>query len=158
MESTIWPASLETISDLLRLMQEYYVHDHLDFEEKAARSTLRELLSDKALGKIWLICQGSAPIGYVVLTLGYSLEFGGRDAFIDELYIQEPFRGQGIGAKALAWVEATARSMGIRALHLEVECENRKAQRFYKAQGFEDRERFRLMSKRLEYEQENLQT
>jgi hypothetical protein len=43
-------------------------------------------------------------MGYVGLTLGYSLEFEGRDAFIDELYFQEPFHGQGIGAKALAWV------------------------------------------------------
>ena len=149
MESTFSSASLETIPDLLRLMQEYYVYDHLDFEEEVALSALRELLSNKSLGRIWVIRQDSVPIGYVVLTFGYSLEFGGRDAFLDELYIQESFRGQGIGAKALALVEAAARSTGIRAIHLEVERENRRAQRFYRSQGFEDREHFRLMSKRL---------
>lgn len=149
MESTFSSASLETIPDLLRLMQEYYVYDHLDFDEEVALSALRELLSNKALGRIWVIRQDSVPIGYVVLTFGYSLEFGGRDAFLDELYIQESFRGQGIGAKALALVEAAARSTGIRALHLEVERENRRAQRFYLSRGFDDREHFRLMSKRL---------
>lgn len=145
----IKPASLDTVSVLLRLVQEYYTYDHLDFEEDIVRSAVRELLSNKPLGQIWLIYQGSVPIRYVVLTLGYSLEFGGQDAFIDELYIQEPFRGQGIGAIVLALVEAAARSVGIRALYLEVECENRKAQRFYRAQGFEDREHFLLMSKEL---------
>jgi ribosomal protein S18 acetylase RimI-like enzyme len=149
MERTIRPAGLETIPDLLRLMQEYYVYDGLDFREEVALSALRERLSDKALGRIWLIRQDSAPIGYVILTFGYSLELGGRDAFLDELFIQESFRGQGIGTKVLALVEAAARSTGIRALHLEVERDNRMALRFYGSQGFEDRGYFRLMSKRL---------
>jgi ribosomal protein S18 acetylase RimI-like enzyme len=149
MGNTIRAAGLETIPDLLGLMREYYAYDHLDFEEEVALLALRELLSDKALGRIWLIRHDSVPIGYVVLTFGYSLKFGGRDAFLDELYIQESFRGRGIGTKTLALVEAAAKSTGIRALHLEVERENRRAQRFYRSQGFEDREHFRLMSKRL---------
>jgi GNAT superfamily N-acetyltransferase len=158
METTIIPGDAETIAELLGFMQEYYAYDGLDFQKEVANAALDELFANQALGKIWLICQGSVPVGYVVLTFGYSLEFGGRDAFVDELYIQESYRGQGIGAKALAFVEDAARSMGIRALHLEVEGGNRKAQRFCQSQGFEDRENFHLMSKRLGGEQEHFQT
>ena len=47
-------------------------------------------------------------VGYVVVTLGFSLESGGRDGFIDELYIAPAARGRGIGAKVLALVEREA--------------------------------------------------
>jgi len=36
------------------------------------------------MGRVWLIQYQGQVIGYVILTLGYSLEYGGRDAFIDE--------------------------------------------------------------------------
>ena len=42
-------------------------------------------------------------VGYLVLTLGYSLEYGGRDAFIDEVYIRSSYRGRGIGTAALTF-------------------------------------------------------
>ena len=60
-------------------------------------------------------------IGYLVLTIGYSLERGGRDAFIDELYVRAERRGRGLGALAVATAEAAARRLGVRAVHLEVD-------------------------------------
>jgi hypothetical protein len=39
-------------------------------------------------------------VGCVVLTLGYSLELLGRDAFIDEFYLREVYRGRGWGRQA----------------------------------------------------------
>jgi GNAT superfamily N-acetyltransferase len=48
---------------------------------------------------------GDETIGYIVLTLGDSLEYHGRDAFVDEIYIRESHRGKGIGAQAIKFVE-----------------------------------------------------
>lgn len=149
MRTWIRPAEVDDLPNLLAWMQEYYDYDAIEFHEAIALSALSELLGDSTLGGIWLICRDTLAVGYIVLTYGYSLEFGGRDAFIDELYIQEASRGQGIGAEALALVESAARLLGIGALHLEVERGNKDAQRFYRSRGFEDRGRFRLMSKRL---------
>ncbi len=56
---------------------------------KIARGALEVLVGDETLGRVWVICAAGAAIGYVVLTLGYSLEYGGRDACIDELYVRE---------------------------------------------------------------------
>ncbi len=146
-QTGIRPAGVDDLPVLLALMQEYYAHDELKFDQSSASAALRDLLNDRALGCIWLIYQDHLAIGYIALTFGYSLEFGGRDAFIDEFYIRAGYRGRGIGAGVLGLVELEARSMGVGALHLEVERGNHGAQRFYRSHGFDDRDRFHLMSK-----------
>jgi ribosomal protein S18 acetylase RimI-like enzyme len=103
------------------------------------------MMKDSSLGCLWLI-QAPRPIGYIVLTLGYSLEFQGRDAFIDEFYIRSSFRGQGYGSRVMALVEKEARSLGVHALHLEVERGNLVAQAFYRKAGYKDHSRY-LMTK-----------
>jgi len=127
-------------------MREYYAFDHLPFDEAAARRALEALLDNGSFGRAWLIEDGGAAIGYVVLTLGYSLEYHGRDAFIDELYIREGYRGRGIGRQALALLEATCRELGVQALHLEVERSNPVAQEVYRRAGYKDENRY-LMTK-----------
>ncbi len=75
-------------------------------------------------------------MGYVVLTFGFSLEFKGRDAFVDEIYFRESHRGRGLGRQAIDLLVETCRSLGVRALHLEVGRENDSALEFYKRNGF----------------------
>ena len=85
-------------------------------------------------------------MGYVVLTLGYSLEYHGMDAFVDELYVAPNERGHGLGKRALALVETGCRKLGVRALHLEVEQNKLAAQELYRKWGFSDHRRY-LMTK-----------
>jgi GNAT superfamily N-acetyltransferase len=129
---------------LLNFMRELYKHDHLPFDEAVARQALEKILQDHSLGRVWLIEDGDETIGYLVLTLGYSLEYHGRDAFVDEIYIRESHRGRGIGAQAIKFVEQACRRLDVQALHLEVERENTKAQAFYRKVGFADHDRYLL--------------
>ena len=131
---------------LAKLMQEYYEFDHLTFDDHVARAALRQILGDDSLGRVWLIQHGEDAVGYIVLTLGFSLEFKGRDAFIDEFYIQESYRHEGIRTRALQFVEDVCRSLSVQALHLEVERANVSAQKFYRKSGFADHARY-LMTK-----------
>ena len=82
----------------------------------------------------------------VWVVFGYSLAFGGRDGFLDELYVELPYRGHGIGTAALKAVIAQADAMHLRAVHLEVARLSTTAKSLYLAHGFEDRERYHLMS------------
>ena len=91
---------------------------------------------------------GAAVAGYLVVCFGWSLEFQGRDAFVDELYVREAFRGQGLGTRALEVAADLCRASGVRALHLEVERRNTRAQDVYRRAGFVDREYY-LMTRRL---------
>lgn len=120
----------------------------LPLEEMAARATLTQLLLDPSLGLAWLICDGQTAVGYVILTLGYSLEFHGRDAFVDELFIEAAHRGRGWGRRTMEFVEAQAKALGVRAIHLEVSPENSAAFELYRRAGFEDR-RHHLLTKRI---------
>jgi GNAT superfamily N-acetyltransferase len=115
---------------------------------KIARGALEALVGDETLGRVWVIRAGGAAIGYVVLTLGYSLEYGGRDACIDELYVREAYRGQGGGSRTLSFVAEVCRALGVCALHLEVERANRGAYGVYRKAGFVDHDCY-LMTKRI---------
>jgi len=148
MQPTFTIATHADIDTLLQFMQEFYTCDHIAFEEAGARSALTTLLSDASLGRAWLIGAKGEAIGYVVLVFGFSLEYHGRDAFLDELYIREDYRGQGIGALALQFLEEVCRSLGIRALHLEVSHDNTKAQSVYRRAGFKDHDRY-LMTREI---------
>ena len=148
METTFRIAERADSETLLEFMREYYEFDHLSFDEPIARAALTKFVGDESLGRVWLISYEGEAIGYLVLTLGYSLEYGGRDAFIDEVYIRASHRGRGIGQSALAFVEDVCRALGVRALHLEVERANTSAHGLYRKAGFVDHDRY-LMTKRI---------
>jgi ribosomal protein S18 acetylase RimI-like enzyme len=85
-------------------------------------------------------------VGYVVLAVGFSFEFRGHDAFIDELYIDAAYRRRGYGRRVLAFAEERAREMGVNAIHLEVDRGNDPALELYRRTGYQDHDRF-LMTK-----------
>jgi GNAT superfamily N-acetyltransferase len=140
------PAVMTDTETLLVMMREFYVHEALRFEEARARQALEGILNDDSFGRVFLILADDEAAGYAVLTFGYSLEFHGRDAFVDELFLHEKFRGQGIGGQALIFLASVCAEKGIKALHLEVERKNTVAQRAYQKFGFADHDRY-LMTK-----------
>jgi len=125
---------------LLRFMREYYAFDGHGFDEPKAHVAMMALLRDANLGRAWLILDGAGAVGYVVLCFGYSLEWLGRDAFVDEFYLLEEYRRRGWGRKTMEFVEEEARVAGVRTLHLEVVRQNTTALEVYRKLGFVERE------------------
>jgi diamine N-acetyltransferase len=148
MEPTFKPADRSDVERLLEMRRAFCRHEGLDLDDGPARVALGELLDAPTLGRVWLICSGTDVVGYVVLAFGYSLEFDGRDAYVDELFVQEEHRGRGLGGQAVRFVEEVCASLGVRALHLEVDRDNARAQAVYRKAGFEDRNNF-LLTKRI---------
>ncbi len=126
---------------LVDLMSEFYAESGYPLNRRRAEAAFSELLADQGLGQVWLIQAQHGPVGYVVLTLGYSMEYGGRDAFVDDLFIRPNFRGRGLGKLALAKVRAACAERGVRAMHLEVGRDNAAAQALYHRAGFMDTDR-----------------
>jgi GNAT superfamily N-acetyltransferase len=141
--------SADEAPTLAALMRAYYDFDGHAYDPEAVARTLAEFLSHPDYGLAWFIEVDGVTAGYMAMCVGFSLEFGGRDAFVDEIYLHEPFRGEGIGRQALEVLIGEARRLGIVALHLEVDRENAAAARLYRALGFAPRERFMLMSREL---------
>jgi len=144
------PALPADLDALLALQRDYYAEDGYRFEPAMAREAFGRLLAEPALGRAWLAEDGGRVVAYVVLTLGWSLEFGGRDAFVDELYVTPSARGAGLGRAGLAMAEAGARALAVRALHLEVEGGKPAALAMYRRNGFAEHGRALLKKSLLE--------
>lgn len=140
-------ATPDDIETLIQMMREFYAHDEtMAFDEAIARRALLGVIGDNTLGRVFLILLANEVVGYAVLTFSYSLEFHGRDAFVDEIYLRDEHRGRGIGKRALQFLTEVCAAEDIKALHLEVERANTSAQAVYRKFGFEDHDRY-LMTK-----------
>lgn len=102
----------------------------------AGRRALAEIAIGTRFAAGWMIEAGGTPIGYVVVNWSWSIEFGGRDAFIDEFYIEPPHRGHGHGSAVIETLVELMLLEGVHALHLEVEAGNPRAAGLYRRNGF----------------------
>jgi GNAT superfamily N-acetyltransferase len=137
------PADIEAVMPLVR---EFYAYERLELNSDRYVQLAQTLISNSDLGKMLVVEDRGVLIGYAVVGFGFSLEFGGRDALLDEFYLCESHRGQGIGAKILETVEEVCRTQGIHAIHLEADHFNVRVHEYYKRMGFRDHERH-LMTK-----------
>ncbi|MCV2868567.1 GNAT family N-acetyltransferase [Defluviimonas sp. WL0002] len=142
-------AAPEDLDRLLPLVAAYQDFEGIETSEAFRRAALVPLLDGTKLGAVWLIGPRAAPVGYIAMGLGWSIELGGPDAFVDELFVLPEARGQGVGRAALAHLSAELKVRGVVALHLEVARDNRDAQRFYEREGFQARDRYFLMTRQL---------
>ena len=129
-------ADAEDIPLLVALMTEFYSETATPLDFNRAAAAFATLLGEDGLGHVWLIQADKNDVGYVVVTFSYSLEFGGPNAFVDDLFIQARFRGAGLGTAALQEVRAFCLERGVRALHLETGRDNAAAQALYRKAGF----------------------
>ena len=120
---------------LLVLIGEFCEIDRHPFDRERVLRGLRPLLAGDQFGQVWLIEPAAGPAaGYAVVTWSWSLESGGRDCILDELYVRD--RGQGLGARAMAEIMPAARAAGASAMFLETEAHNTRVRSFYERCGF----------------------
>jgi len=148
---------------VLALMETFYREERLVFSEERARAAVRELLARPELGRVFLLSdaqggrhggrpsreEGSseggedsrAAYGHLVLTFGFSVEFGGRFVLLDEVFVGAEVRGKGFGKEAVEFAAAWAREQGVAALRLEVNRANGHAREVYLRREFKDEQR-----------------
>jgi GNAT superfamily N-acetyltransferase len=141
-------ATTADVSLLVDLMAEFYGEAAYELDRRHAAAAFTALLDDPALGRVWILESDGQIGGYIVLTLGYSMEYGGRDAFVDDLFVRAPFRNRGLGTAAIETARAECEQLGVRAIHLEVGHDNDPALAVYRKAGFRNNDR-ELMTLRL---------
>jgi len=140
-------ATVADLDALLALARAFHAEDGHALSQAGA-GALAAVAGGEPLARCWLVRRAGRAVGYVVLSLGFSIEHGGRDGFIDDLYLVPAARGMGLGRALLAFAVGEAEKLGIRMLHLEVEPGNDRAHDLYRRNGFTESGR-RLMSRRL---------
>jgi ribosomal protein S18 acetylase RimI-like enzyme len=141
------PVSEADADVLLRLVRAFRAEQNLPLDADSAAAVVR-IAQGEPLARAWIARNAGRAVGYVVITLGYSIEYGGRDGFIDDLYLVPEVRGRGWGRLLLDFSCSQAVRVGIRTLHLEVEPDNDRATHIYRSTGFQETGR-RLMRLRL---------
>lgn len=141
------PATVDDLSELAHLQRAFYEEDAIEHRPEVERA-LAALLADRALGVV-IASEGAggALAGYVAMTWGYCVELGGRDAFVDELYVAPAARGRGVGRALLRAGIAAAEREGALTVHLEVAAPDEGKTAFYASEGFRPRP-YPLMTRR----------
>lgn len=136
MDTVFKVASTSDTEIIIEMMREFYSCEQLDFIETSARNALAQLFRNKNYGTVHLIYTDNKTAGYIIITYCFSLEFHGRFALIDEIFLLEDFRNKGIGKLILFFIEELCRKMDITVIRLEVEKHNHRAFALYEKNGF----------------------
>lgn len=149
MSAALTLAGPDHLDRLVTLVTAFHAEAGIEMSDEQRRAGLVPLLDGIPHGAAYLIGPPRAPIGYVVITFGWSVEFGGLDAIIDELYVRPGVRGRGIASEALVALPRALATGGLRAIHLEVDRDNEAAVKLYRRAGFRPRDNYMFMSRSL---------
>ena len=135
MRATVEPAGQKDLPGLLELMSQFYAESNYELNRSWADESFRRLLRNEALGAVWIAREGTQALGYVVLTLRHSMEFGRLVDVIDDLFVGGNFRNKGVGSALLTVLLERSRSLELGAVHVEVGSTNHAAKALYEAFG-----------------------
>ncbi|SEO46090.1 Acetyltransferase (GNAT) family protein [Salinihabitans flavidus] len=134
---------------LLPLIAAHHAEQGVEQSDEARADALCPLLDESPHGVAYLIGPARAPVGYVIVTFGWSLAFGGLDGTVEELYIRPAVRRRGMGSDLLHALPRALGGAGLRALHFDVDRGNASAQRLGTRAGFTAHEGTMRMTRRL---------
>ncbi|WIY24977.1 GNAT family N-acetyltransferase [Parasedimentitalea psychrophila] len=149
MSAALHLAKPDDLNKVLALVEAFHQEMGIASTEDSRRAAIEPLLNGIPYGAVYLAGPTRAPIGYTVVTFSWSVEFGGMDGSIDELYVRPAVRRRGIATEVLITLPKTLAEAGIKALHLDVDREDQSAQRLYARTRFKPQDRYMLMTKEL---------
>ena len=143
--TTLHLADTSHLDILTHMVGTFHDEEGITSDEDHRRKALLPLLKGSPYGVIYLMGPLSSPLGYIAITFTWSLEFGGLDGTIEELYLRKKVRGRGIGTSAIYHLIKVLSQHGLKSLALEVDGRNQRALQFYHSTGFRLREHYNLM-------------
>jgi len=94
--------------------------------------------------KAFIIEEKEEVAGYVQLSFTYSNEVGGVVAFVEELFIRDEYRSQGLGTKALDFIHKEY-DQKVKRFRLEVTEANKSVMKLYARKGYEVNEYIQMV-------------
>ncbi len=147
MSAALHLAGPDDIETLLPMVAAYHRLEEIETDDAHRRAALEPMLDGSPLGCVYIIGPRRAPVGYIAITFGWSIEMGGMDGFIDEFFIRENVRGRGMGTEVLNTLIPQLEAAGLKALHLEFALDRPRLEKMYARAGFRLRERYGLMTR-----------
>jgi GNAT superfamily N-acetyltransferase len=136
MTVTIRPCIADDAVALANLIRELAVYERLQAYARATADDLRtHLFGPRPCAEAILAEAQGEPVGFALFFTTFSTFRGQPSLYLEDLFVREPFRGQGIGRALLASVAQRAVERGCGRLEWSVLDWNTPALGFYRALG-----------------------
>jgi len=130
---TVRRAKYDDISAMIRLLRLLFsIESDFSFEEETQKRGLEMMLADCRNRCIMVAEQNEQIVGMCTAQLLVSTAEGGIAALVEDLVVDDTYRGKGIGKDLLFAIEEWAISQGVRRLQLLADRNNTRALGFYK--------------------------
>ncbi len=146
MSASLHLARPDDLPRLLPLVAAFHDSAGIAQDDTAHADALAPLLDGSPHGAVWLIGPRNAPLGYMAISFGWSVGFGGLTAGVDEMFIRERLRGRGLARSALIALLKALRGQDVRGVRLEVSEANAPAWALCTSLGFEPHAGGRVLS------------
>jgi ribosomal protein S18 acetylase RimI-like enzyme len=128
-------ASRSDIPQLVALMREFYAESSFPLDEAWAGRAFESLIDEPRQGAVWLIESAGEAVGHVVLSVRFTMEFGGLSGYIDDLYVRPEHRRTGAARAGVDALLEECHRRRCRSVHVEVGADNHAAQALYRRYG-----------------------
>jgi GNAT superfamily N-acetyltransferase len=136
-------AGTSDIEPIQHLLLNQFDEHSISVSHESMRQAIGELLKDPRKGMCLVARESGQIVGLAVISLAWTLEHGGKSAWLDELYVLPECRGRGVGRALLGQAVTAARELGCAAIDLEVDRAHSRAERLYAREGFQSLPRSR---------------
>lgn len=130
------PADADDLAALFAEFRDFFGDD--EPSDAALRAGIERLLADPATE---FLLAGDPPFGVAALRYRYGVWRGGEDCCLEDLFVREAARGDGVGRALVEAVLARARERGCVRIELDVNEANEPAVALYESVGFSARRR-----------------
>lgn len=136
-ENSVWVALPDEAGEVARLLIGF--RDDLGYESPSDQvffDGVTKLIADDSTDYLLGAIGGGPAVGICQLRFRYGLWQGGSDCLLEDLFIEEPARGSGLGKAMTQFAVEHAGSRGCRRIELDVNEANEPALKLYESLGF----------------------
>lgn len=131
MQMEIRKAGVSDFPKIYRMIRDFSVFIK---KPECVEITAEQLVTDKDIFQCLVALDGEKLIGFASYFFAY-YSWTGKSIYLDDLYVEEPYRGMGIGNRLFEEVYALGKQENCKKMKWQVSKWNDKAIEFYKLRG-----------------------
>ncbi len=133
---TIRAIAAKDVEEVIGMMEIFYASPavHTDGSAEIFQRDVEACIGDNPYLEGYVFERAGKLLGYGMLAKSFSTEFGKPCVWIEDIYLKDGYRGQGLGG---AFLQFVAEKYPDAVLRLEAEEENESAVKAYRKGGYE---------------------
>lgn len=137
-------ATEEDIPQILEFVHALAAYERLEHEVHATEASLREAIFRRGIAEVVFGEFHLRPVGFALFFYNLSTFIGRPGIYLEDLYVDPAYRGQGFGKELLTYLAKLARERDCWGLEWNVLAWNEPSIKFYQSLGATMREDWRV--------------